>query len=257
MELSLALLPPLADARELEIPPAPLLDQAVRAPAQVVGGSELADAGERGAVGQDRPGGEGLDEAESIEVATGLRVAEQRLRLGGEAEVTAELGQEERTDAETISGEEQLLLAAVPDGEREVSVQPVQAVDPPFLVRVREHLGVGGGLEPMPERPELSLQLHVVVDLAVLHDPVAPILVRERLVSPGDVDDRQPRVRHPEAPVDVEPRPVGSTVTELPGHGQKQARRGVPAWARVDPRETAHELCSKLRSLRRPPQDEV
>jgi hypothetical protein len=92
----------------------------------------------------------------------------------------------------------------------------------------------------MAERRQLVPQLDVVVDLPVLHHPVAPVLGRERLVASEDVDDREPRVRHPEAAVDVEPDAVGTTVTQLPGHGEQQLRRGTMARPGVDARDPAH-----------------
>ncbi len=55
---------------------------------------------------------------------------EDGLLLRGEDEVAAELGNEERPHAEAVAGEEELLLAPVPDGEGEVAVQAVEAAGP-------------------------------------------------------------------------------------------------------------------------------
>ena len=125
-ELGLARGSLVADPRELEVPPAPSPRSGRPGRAEVVGGRELADADERRAVGQDRPGRERLDEPERVELASRRGVAEERLRLRREAEVAAELGEEERTHAEAVPREEELLLAAVPDRDREVAVQAVR-----------------------------------------------------------------------------------------------------------------------------------
>ena len=69
-------------------------------------------------------------------------MAQQRLRLGGEADVAAELGEEQRPDAEAVARQQQLLPLAVPDGDREVAVEALEAAGAPLLVGVRDHLGV-------------------------------------------------------------------------------------------------------------------
>ena len=167
-------------------------------------------------------------------------MAQERLRLGAEDEIAVELREEERPHAEAVARDEDLLRLPVPDGEGEVAVQPVQAVGPPLLVRMREDLSVRRGLEAMAERAELVLQLDVVVDLAVLHHPVAPALARERLVAALEVDDRKPGVRHPIPAVEIEADPVGTTMTQLSRHGEEKFRRGVAPRPGVDARDPAH-----------------
>ena len=117
-----------------------------------------------------------LDEPGRVELAPGRRVAEDRLLLGGEDEVAAELGDEQRAHAEAVAGEEELLLAAVPDGEGEVAVHPVEAGGP--------HSAYAWAITSVslvvarPRGLELGPELDVVVDLAVLHHPVAAVLAR-------------------------------------------------------------------------------
>ena len=73
-------------------------------------------------------------------------------------------------------------LAPVPDREREHAAEAVEAVDPPLLERVDDHLGVGVvGAEAMAGRLELGAELGVVVDLAVEDEPHRAVLVRHRL----------------------------------------------------------------------------
>ena len=60
------------------------------------------------------------------------------------------------------------------------------------LVEVNDHLGVGLRREPMTLPLELDAQLAVVVDLAVEHEPNRAVLVRDRLVSRLEIDDREP-----------------------------------------------------------------
>ncbi len=167
-------------------------------------------------------------------------MAQERLPFGAEDQVAVGLGEEQRANAEAVAREEQLARLSIPDRDREVAVEAVEAPRSPLLVRVSDDLGVGRRREHVPERAQLVLQLDVVVDLAVLHDPVPAILGRERLVASLEVDDRETRVRHPEAPVEVEPDAVGTAVLQLARHGEEEVRRGVTPLPGVDARDSAH-----------------
>src|SRR5918994_1045475 len=57
---------------------------------------------------------------------------------------------------------------------------------------MREHLGVAARVEVVAGRLELSAELRVVVDLAVLRGPHPSALIAERLMAVLDVDDAQP-----------------------------------------------------------------
>jgi hypothetical protein len=103
-----------------------------------------------------------------------------------------------------------------------------------------EHFSVAVRREPMAEGPKLVLKLRVVEDLAVLHHPIAAALVRQRLIAGGEVDDREPRVDHPEMTVGVKAGPVRATMTQLARHGAEQLARSVLPWPTIDSRHTAH-----------------
>ena len=173
---------------------------------------ELTDACERGAIRERRPGDEGVGNSNRVELAPSGRMAEQSLALGREADVTVVLGEEERTDPEAVPREQRLTGLAVPDRDREVAVQAAEEVEPPLGVRLRDHLGVGRRREATAELLELGAKLDVVVDLAVLHHPVAAALVAQRLVAALEVDDREPVVGHAEAAVEVEAHAVGTAM---------------------------------------------
>jgi hypothetical protein len=118
---------------------------------------------------------------------------EQRLLLGAERDCT--VGQargEQRLDAERVAGAERRLGLAVPDDEREHAAQPRDDVLAPQVVPGDDRLGVTLRGERGAGGGELLAQFEVVVDLAVEHDPVAPIGVGHRLVAVLDVDERQP-----------------------------------------------------------------
>ncbi len=167
-------------------------------------------------------------------------MAQQRLGLGGEAEVTARLGHEEGSHAEAIPREEQLPPVAVPDRERELAVEALQTCRPPLLVGMDEDLGVAGRPEHVTELAQLDPELQVVVDLAVLHPPVPAAFISDRLVAVGQVDDGEPRVDHPEAVVEVQPDTVRPSMGEIAGHVQEQAACGSVARSRIGSADPTH-----------------
>ena len=96
--------------------------------------------------------------------------------------------------------------AAVPERERPHAVEALDAVVAPLLVGGEHDLGVGLRPEAVAVRLELSAQLDVVVDLAVVEELQRAVLARERLAaSVGQVDDREPRVAERDAGVVREP----------------------------------------------------
>ena len=64
----------------------------------------------------------------------------------------------------------------------------------------------------MPIRLQLGVQLDMVEDLAVEHDPQVVILVGQGLLPGGDVDDRQPRMSKSGMLVPVKTELVGTPV---------------------------------------------
>ncbi len=92
----------------------------------------------------------------------------------------------------------------------------------------------------MAEVLELRPELHVVVDLSVLHRPEATALIGKGLVATVEVDDREPRVDHAEPAVEVEPGAVWTTVAKLARHREEYRRLSLAVGARVDAGKAAH-----------------
>ena len=147
--------------------------------------AELPDAGEHGLVRvvEKRVG----EEVEGpLVVQERLPAGEHRelFDLGGEREEPG--GREpviERLDPEPVAcGEDHPGLAVV-DHEREHAIEPVHAVAPPLGVGVEEDLGVRTGVKYVTGGLELGAELAVVVDLAVVDDPVAVVGRAHRLVA--------------------------------------------------------------------------
>jgi hypothetical protein len=75
---------------------------------------------------------------------------------------------------------------------------------------------------------ELSPQLRVVVDLAVLDDDAASVLVRDRLVAVLEVDDREAARREGDGAVDVLAVTVGAAVDEQVAHRAQRSTSAAP-----------------------------
>jgi hypothetical protein len=102
-----------------------------------------------------------------------LRILQQRLDLGREHQSSVMNAIVEGLDADPVPDQPELARACAPEGEREHPAQAVKAVDPPFLERVQDHLGVGVIGQPavLTRRLELAPELYVVVDLTVVNEP--------------------------------------------------------------------------------------
>ncbi len=75
-------------------------------------------------------------------------------------------------------------------------------IEPVLLVEVDEHLGVAMSREGVPGPLEVMPELAVVVELAVLDDLDAAVLVADRLVAGLEVDDREAARGEADAAVD-------------------------------------------------------
>src|SRR3546814_14293630 len=64
----------------------------------------------------------------------------------------------------------------------------------PFLPGMHDDLGVADAAEHMAQIPQLAGQILEVVDLAIVDNRDAAVLVVHRLLAAGEVDDQQPAV---------------------------------------------------------------
>src|SRR5205823_8337488 len=167
----------------------------------------------------DVPAAQVLQERVRVDLAPRHPGGEERLDLRCEAEPPgAHAAVEERLDAQPVAGEHETLDAAIPDREREHSVQPGHRVGPVLLVEVDDRLAVARRAEPMATRLEGRTELAIVVDLAVAHDPHGACLVLERLRAALHVDDGEPAMPERDLPVGPPPLTVRAAVGERGGH---------------------------------------
>ena len=87
-----------------------------------------------------------------------------------------------------------------------------------FLVEVDQDLGVASGSELVARGDQLVAKVLEVVDLPVHDDGDRSILVEDRLVTAGNIDDRE--ALHPERNFPLAPHPprVGSAVLDCSAH---------------------------------------
>src|SRR5207302_5548857 len=83
----------------------------------------------------------------------------------------------------------------IPRRERKNAVQFSDEIDPPFLVAVKQDLGVRPRSKLMARRQQIFAELRKVVNLAIEDNPDGLVLVRHRLMACGaEVDDAQAAV---------------------------------------------------------------
>jgi len=106
---------------------------------------------------------------------------------------------------------------------------------------VDDHLGVALRPEDVPERDELRDQRLEVVDLAVEDHDDRAVLVVERLLAGGEVDDREAPVAEADARLDVQPAAVGTAVVLRLVHAvEERAVDLAPAGGVEDADDAAH-----------------
>jgi hypothetical protein len=118
-----------------------------------------------------------------------------------------------------VARTEKLTLFFIPDGEGEHAVQFFDGFGAFQHEQAQDDLSVGIGEELAALTGQLLAQLHVVVDLSVVNDPVAPGLVAHGLV-PGraEVNDAQAQVGDAQVVVDIITAVVGTAVLDAVCH---------------------------------------
>ena len=117
---------------------------------------------------------------------------QQRLELAAEHDPRAVIRVEKGLFTISIAGQDQRPRSRVPDREPKHTVESRETGIAPLLVSVNDHLGVGLGVKLVSESLELGAQLAKVVNLAVEHRLQRAVFVVHRLVTTGEIDDREP-----------------------------------------------------------------
>ena len=162
-------------------------------PRKEMRGQQLVHAGKEGLLGRAVLEGQIGQKCILIDGALKVRVRQHALDLGGEDEFAVlRRGVIHGLDAEHVARAEQLFFLRVPDDKGEHAAQLLHkrraAV---LLVAVQQHLGVAVRGKGVSRRDQLLAQGLKVVDLAVVDQHKALVLVVHRLRAVRKVDDAQ------------------------------------------------------------------
>jgi len=199
-------------------------------------------------VGEERPlagirGGPGQEAGDLRPVRLPLlrEGGDDRFRLRRKADPGALDGVAERLDREAVAREDEPPFTLVPERERPHAVEALEAVGTPRRIRVEDDLGVGLRAEASATALEVAAELDVVVDLAVVGDPEAPLGEAHRLVTCGRrVDDAQAPVGQADSAVQVDAVPVRAAVNEAGAHAFERGLVDRLARPLPDPGDAAH-----------------
>ncbi len=146
---------------------------------------------------------------------------EQRLRLRCEGQPFARPGVVQRTDADTITGQHQSPFTRIPQCNRKLTVQLLYKVQAMLLIRVDDDFGVRVRIEAMPGQFQLAAQLDVIEYLAIEDQLDGTGLVVNRLVTGGQINDAESRVRQANARRAVVAKTVRATVANGANHARE------------------------------------
>ena len=155
-------------------------------------GRQAADIREEAARAHGAGEGDDLVEGREVDPPADKGMLQQRLDLGGEEEGAVTPDVVERGDAGGIACQQQPVAPGVVQGQRELAVEPVEEAGPFLLVEMHQHLHIHLRAEAVAFAAQLFPQILVIVDFAVADQGDRAVLVMDRLVAAGEVDDGQP-----------------------------------------------------------------
>src|SRR6266567_1791327 len=159
-----------------------------------------------------------------------------------------------RLHAEPVTSEEQCFAVAIPQRKSEHASKALDAVLAPLLPRVNNHLGIAFGPEAVAEAYQFRDELPIVVDLAVIDNDDAAVLVEQWLLSGRQVDDGQAPVTEANSGLTVQPHFIGPAMKLRFVHMRdKLSRNGPPSGHIHDPDDAAHMVFLSWQPLRSSP----
>src|SRR5437667_8574602 len=157
-----------------------------------------------------------------IDFATDSRMLQQGIELGSENQLSVELRVEERLLSHAIASQEKRFRAFIPNRKRKHPAQVLWTIGSPLVVGVNDSFSIAVGIELVAELFELLAQLAIVVDLAVENNPCRAVLIMNRLLSVGEIDNREASHRQSDAVAEIEPVVVRTTMMNRFVHAREQ-----------------------------------
>src|SRR5580704_2216729 len=130
-----------------------------------------------------------LIHATSVDFSGDAGMSQKGFNFRGEQKTVRSLRVKQRTYASAIAREKHLLLGLVPDGERPLAVEVIEAILAIFPVRVQNDFGIGPRGELMAFLKQFFCQLYVVEDFPVKSYPQPAVDTRHRLSAALQIDD--------------------------------------------------------------------
>ncbi len=188
-----------------------------------------------------------------VQLARHRRVLQQALELGAERQRAAVAAPVQRLDGEAVVGQHQAPAPGVPQGDREHAAQVREALEADVLVQVQDGLEIALGGERVTVARQALAQPAVVVDLAIANQHERAVLVSQRLLGVGDVDDRQTAHGERHGAVGQEAVAVGAAVHDAVRHPPAQVDVGRRAVEAQHPADAAHYALGPVDGPRRRP----
>ena len=140
----------------------------------------------------------------------------------------------QRTDAETVAGENDDATAAVVERDGELTAQCRQEVLTVLFPEMRQDLDVGGRPKMVTGAGEPAPDGGMIEALGIGDGDDGAVFVLDRLLPAGDVDDRQASHGEPDGVILEEAVAVGATMHHGRGHALEAAAPDATAAGEVD-----------------------
>ena len=149
---------------------------------------------------------------------------EQRLHFGREPELAGDLGPEQRLLTGAVAREQESFARLIPHRQSEHAVESRDRVGSMALVERHDCFDVAGRPKRVAPRFRFTPQVRRVIDLAVAHHPNGAVGTLERLITGGEIHDREAARPDARALVSHDAFPVWSAVPQRRRHARQRFR---------------------------------
>ncbi|KPZ06452.1 hypothetical protein ALO94_200981 [Pseudomonas syringae pv. spinaceae] len=165
-----------------------------------------------------------------------ITALEQGRQRGREAQALVGFRQVQRLYTEAVTGNEQLLAVALPDGKGKHAIELGQHLCAPRVVALEQYLGVATGMELIAKAFQLGTQFGKVVDRTVEGHRQAKVAVDHRLRrAVRQVHDFQTAMPKGNRPLAMKPPRIRAARRQLMGNAFNS---GKVRWLMVETKFT-------------------
>jgi hypothetical protein len=106
----------------------------------------------------------------------------------------------------------------IPEGKCELPVEVFKKLRTFFLIEMHEDFSVCVCVKLMPSGHKILPEIRIIKDFTIVDDPDGPILIVDRLITPGQIDNTQPCMCQADLLVEVYPEGIGTPVSNHSQH---------------------------------------